>query len=197
MERSDAVELVLASSSRYRRALLARLGIPFRFRTPPVDEAAIQAEGHAPRGLAERLAAAKAISLAHEESEATLIGSDQLVALDGRILGKPGDAESAVAQLTAMAGRTHELVTALAVWNRGALVVHTDITRLTMRNLSRDEIVRYVDADRPLDCAGSYKIEERGIVLFDRIESADQSAITGLPLIALTTILRELGFPIP
>jgi septum formation protein len=193
------MELVLASSSPYRRALLERLSVPFRWRTPPVDEASIkvQARGAAPRALAERLAEAKATSLAHDEPDAILIGSDQLVALDGRILGKPGDPANAIAQLTAMAGRTHELITALAVWHQGNVLVHTDVTRMHMRALSPQEIARYVQADQPLDCAGSYKIEERGVVLFERIESEDQTAITGLPLIALTTILREIGFAIP
>ena len=140
---------------------------------------------------------AKASSLAGEEPGSAIIGCDQLVSFDGRIFGKPGTVDRAVDQLAAMAGQTHELITALVVIRGDETFRHTDVTRLRMRPLSRDAIERYVAADRPLDCAGSYKLESRGIVLFDRIESDDHSAITGLPLIALVTILRELGFAIP
>ena len=93
-----------------------------------------------------------------------------------------------------MAGQTHELITALVVIRRAEVFHHTDVTQLRMRPLSREAIERYVAADQPLDCAGSYKLESRGIVLFDKIESEDHTAVTGLPLIALVTILRELGF---
>jgi len=191
--------LVLASTSVYRRALLERLGVPFRCRAPLCDEATIQRRevGTEPRLLAEELALAKASSLVGDEPGATVIGCDQLVSFEGRVFGKPCTTERAVDQLAAMAGRTHELITALVVIQGGAIRGHTDISRLRMRQLSRAAIERYVAADRPLDCAGSYKLESRGIVLFDRIETEDQTAITGLPLIALVTILRELGFAIP
>jgi septum formation protein len=191
--------LVLASTSVYRRSLLERLGLPFRCRAPLCDESAIQrkSSGMPPRLLAETLAMAKASSLVGEESASAIIGCDQLVAFEGRVFGKPGTVERAVEQLAAMAGRTHELITAMVVIRGDETFRHTDITRPRMRSLSREAIERYVHADRPLDCAGSYKLESRGIVLFDRIESDDHSAITGLPLIALVTILRELGFAIP
>jgi septum formation protein len=191
--------LVLASTSAYRRVLLERLGLPFRCRAPLCDESAIQRRSSdiSPRLLAETLAMAKASSLVGEESASAIIGCDQLVAFEGRVFGKPGTVERAVEQLAAMAGRTHELITAMVVIRGDESFRHTDITRPRMRPLSREAIERYVHADRPLDCAGSYKLESRGIVLFDRIESDDHSAITGLPLIALVTILRELGFAIP
>jgi septum formation protein len=96
-----------------------------------------------------------------------------------------------------MSGATHALITSLAVWHQGQIQLHTDVTNLQMRSLTRAEIVRYVEADRPLDCAGAYKLEQRGILLFDRIESEDHTAITGLPLIALVTILRRLGLQVP
>jgi septum formation protein len=150
-----------------------------------------------PRELAERLAQHKAASLVLEEPGCTLIGCDQLVSFGGRILGKPGTAERAVDQLASMAGRTHELITALVVIRRDQQFRHTNIARLRMRALEREAIERYVAADRPFDCAGSYKLESRGIVLFDRIECDDHSAITGLPLMALVTILNELGHAIP
>ncbi len=196
-EEARGRDLVLASTSRYRRVLLERLGVAFRCRAPRVDEELWKADVEDTRGLAEGLARAKALSLCDEEPDATLIGCDQLVAFEGRIFGKPASAEGAVGQLTALAGRSHELITALAVWHDGRMFPHTDVTTLRMRSLDRAAIERYVEADRPVDCAGSYRLEERGITLFESIDSDDQSAITGLPLIALTTILRQIGFAIP
>jgi septum formation protein len=195
----NLMDLILASTSPYRRALVERLGVPFRCVAPPIDEQALKAgwDGVHPRELAERLAAAKAASIASVEPDATVIGGDQLVSLDGAILGKPGTTEQAVAQLRAMSGRTHELITAIHVAYMGRIYAQTDVTRLTLRSLTLDEIRRYVEMDRPLDCAGSYKLEARGITLFERIDSEDHSAITGVPLIALTTILRSIGFAIP
>ena len=193
------MDLILASTSPYRRALLERLGVPFRCVGPPVDEAILKAEltGVGPRELAERLAMAKAAGVAEREPGAIVIGGDQLVSFDGSILGKPGTADQAVAQLTAMSGRSHELITSLVVLHARKTYAWTDVTILTLRPLTREEIDRYVETDKPLDCAGSYKLEARGITLFEQIESNDHSAITGLPLIALTTILRTIGFAIP
>ncbi len=191
--------LVLASTSSYRRSLLERLGIPFRCRAPLCDESALQRDSAdlEPRRLAETLALAKASSLVEEEAGSTIIGCDQLVSFGGRVFGKPGTAERAIDQLLSLSGQTHELITALVVVRVDRRFRYTDVTRLRMRPLARDAIERYVAADRPFDCAGSYKLESRGIVLFDRIESEDHSAITGLPLIVLVTILRDLGFAIP
>jgi septum formation protein len=191
--------LVLASTSPYRRSLLDRLAVPFRWRPPLCDELALQREsaGLEPRPLAQVLAFAKASSLVGDEPGSTIIGCDQLVSFEGRVFGKPLTAERAVEQLLGMSGRAHELITALVVVRGTDTFRHTDVTRLRMRPLTRDAIERYVDADRPFDCAGSYKLESRGIVLFDRIDSEDHSAITGLPLIALVTILHDLGFAIP
>ena len=190
-------EVVLASTSPYRRALLKRLGVPFRCRVPLILEEELKIGDWNPRELAEHLALAKVESLRDAEPSATIIGSDQLVNFQGRIFGKPGTPERAAEQLAAMSGQPHTLITALAVWQDGHAYVHTDLTTLQMRALSAAEIERYVAADHPLDCAGSYKIEERGITLFERIETHDHTAITGLPLIALTTLLRRLGFEVP
>jgi septum formation protein len=193
------MDLILASTSPYRRSLIERLGLPFRSVAPFVDEEALKvAIGEIePRDLAGRLAMAKAESVARLEPDATVIGGDQLVAFDGRTLGKPGTSERAVAQLQALAGRTHELITALVVIHEGRSYAHTDVTRMTLRPLSPAQTIRYVEADQPLDCSGSYKLEARGITLFERIESDDHSAIVGVPLIALTTILGNIGYPIP
>ena len=190
-------ELVLASTSPYRRALLSRLGVPFRCVPPRLDESSFDCGERSPRAVAEALALGKAASIAEGEPEATIIGCDQLVALDGRIFGKPGTADRAIDQLTAMSGRAHELITAVVVLQGERRAGHTDVTVLRMRPLNRDEIVRYVARDQPFDCAGSYKVEEAGITLFETIATEDHTAITGLPLIRLTTILRSFGFTIP
>lgn len=199
MAASRVGEIVLASTSPYRRSLLRRLGIPFHVESPGVDEAALTGQLGTvdPRDLPAVLADAKASAAATQDPSRIVIASDQVAVASGRILGKPGSVEGARAQLAMLSGTTHELVTALSVSCRGQVHRHRDIARLTMRRLTDAEIARYVEADRPVDCAGSYKIEERGIVLFERIEAADHTAITGLPLVALTTILRALGVVVP
>jgi septum formation protein len=190
-------DLVLASTSPYRRMLLERLGIPFRCLAPRFDEAAFPAAGLDPLELVESLATEKTRSVEAEAPGATIIGSDQLVSLDGTIYGKPGTAEQAVEQLVSMSGRSHQLFTAMVVRHLDRTIRHVDVTILRMRPLDVEAIRRYVDRDKPYDCAGSYKLEEGGIALFERIETEDHTAITGLPLITLVTILRELGYPIP
>jgi septum formation protein len=191
------MELVLASTSRYRRELLERLGVSFQSAAPPVDEDAYKRPGIDPAELARDLAVAKASSLSHRFPRAAIIGCDQVAICAGTLLNKPGTAERAVEQLLWLSGRTHELVTALCVWHAGQLYEHTDHTRLTMRPLDRAAVERYVAADQPYDCAGSYKLECRGIGLFASIDTRDPSAITGLPLVALARILVELGWQIP
>lgn len=190
-------DLVLASTSRYRRELLARLGLPFRAIAPACDEDALKVPGMAPEALAAKLALAKAESLRAAEPGAVIIGSDQIAALGDVVLHKPGTSANAEEQLAMLAGRTHALVTAVAIAHPGGVLRHLDVTRLTMRPLAAEQIARYVAADAPLDCAGSYKLEARGIALFSRIESDDHSAITGLPLIAVTSMLASLGFTVP
>ncbi len=197
----DLPELILASTSRYRREQLERLGLPFRSVAPACDEEALKAPlsaaGAAPRVLAEALALAKAESLRATLPEAVIIGGDQVAALGDTILGKPGTAARAREQLAALNGREHVLVTAIAVVHRGHLWRHTDISTLRMRQLDPEQIHRYVERDHPLDCAGSYKLERRGVALFERIVCEDHSAITGLPLMALARILAEIGYRIP
>jgi len=191
------MDLILASSSPYRRELLARLGLAFRCIEPGVDEETIKRSLLDPTVLAETLARAKAESVAAYLPEAVVIGSDQLVAFDGRIMGKPITAERAVEQLLCLAGHEHQLITSAAVADVSGTETVTDVTTLLMRTLSRSEAERYVEVDRPLDCAGSYKIEARGIALFDRIDSRDHSAIIGLPLLAVCRMLRSRGFALP
>lgn len=191
-------DLVLGSTSPYRRELLARLRVPFDVLGPDVDEEALQRSGAEPSSIALRLAVAKAASVAAKRSDAFVIGSDQVVDLDSEILGKPGDEVRAREQLARLQGRTHRLVTAIALRAPdGTLRTHVDVHRMTLRSLGAVEIERYVAAEQPLDCCGAYKIESLGIALFERIEGDDFTAIPGLPLIALGRLLRESGFEVP
>ncbi|MCU0672891.1 MAG: Maf family protein [Myxococcota bacterium] len=191
-------DLVLGSTSPYRRELLARLRVPFDVLGPDVDEEALQRSGAEPSSIALRLAVAKAASVAAKRSDAFVIGSDQVVDLDSEILGKPGDEARAREQLARLQGRTHRLVTAVALRAPdGTLRTHVDVHRMTLRSLGAAEIERYVAAEQPLDCCGAYKIESLGIALFERIEGDDFTAIPGLPLIALGRLLRESGFEVP
>jgi len=187
-------EIVLASTSPYRRQQLARLGLSFSCIAPACDEAALKREHCGePQALAERLAAAKAASIADQHPDDLIIAGDQICSLDGAVLDKPGSHERAREQLQQLSGREHQLITAIHVRLGAEVRSHTDLARISMRTLMVDEIDRYLAADQPLDCAGSYKIESRGITLVDRIVAEDHSAITGLPLIALCRLLRELG----
>jgi len=190
-------ELVLASTSPYRRELLQRLRIPFACRAPGIDETAVKATLADPETLARELARRKALAVAALHPAAFVIGSDQVATIDGAILDKPGTAALAVAQLQRLRGREHRLLTAVAVAHPGGLVEFLDVTRLCMRSLDDAEIERYVAQDQPLDCAGSYKIESLGIALFAGISAEDHSAIVGLPLLRLAAELRQLGWSIP
>jgi septum formation protein len=184
--------LVLASTSRYRKALLERLRLPFSVADPGVDEA--PQPGEAPAALALRLAGAKALAVASRMPGAVVIGSDQVATLDGAALGKPGTPERAMRQLAAASGRCVEFLTAVAVAVEGQLVAkHLDLTRVRFRALSALEIERYVALDTPLDCAGSFRAESLGVALFDAIESRDPTALVGLPLVWLASSLRATG----
>lgn len=194
------MQLVLASTSPYRRALLARLGLAFIQASPEVDEAPRPQE--APGALASRLARAKAEAVAHTHPDACVIGSDQVAELDGQPLGKPGGREGAVRQLTAMSGRAVRFHTAVCVVGPDAAgdrvaSLLTDVTTVRFRQLVEAEIARYVDAERPFDAAGSFKVEGLGISLFEAIESEDPSALIGLPLIGTARLLRGVGFALP
>ena len=185
--------LVLASSSRYRRELLARLGIEFHSASPDVDETPLP--GEAPAALVLRLAAAKASKVAEGEAPAVVIGSDQVAVHEGKVLGKPGTVANAEAQLARLSGQRVDFLTGVALLNTdtGRLQTHTDRTTTTFRRLSKAEIRRYVELDQPLDCAGAIKSESRGVMLFERVQTEDPSAAIGLPLIRLAALLRNEG----
>ncbi len=189
---------MLASTSPYRRALLARLAVDVEVAAPGVDESA--ARHLDPVEMVRWLARAKAEALASAyPGGAHIIGSDQAAVLDGEALGKPHTAAGAIAQLSRLAGRAHTLATAVAVHDvaSGETVLDLDLHTLHMRRLSPALIEAYVACDEPLDCAGSYRLEGRGIALFERIEAdpeiADDTAIIGLPMIKLCRLLRDLG----
>jgi len=188
--------LILGSTSPYRRELLARLRVPFETARPDVNEAPLP--GEHPQALAVRLARAKAQAVAALHPDAWVIGSDQVAAFDARSIGKSGDRDAAIAQLMAMSGREVAFHTALCVARGSSEAFEAlDATRVRFRTLSGDEIARYVDAEQPFDCAGSFKCEGLGIALFETIEARDPTALIGLPLIATGRLLREAGFAVP
>jgi septum formation protein len=185
--------LILASTSPYRRELLARLGLPFQVDPADIDETPRIAE--TPAALSERLALEKAEAVATRHPEAITIGSDQVAELDGRPIGKPGTHERAVEQLRSMRGRPVVFHTALAVLRPAAGFRHVlrvpVVVRL--RDLTDREIEHYLRTEQPYDCAGSAKSEGLGIALLEAIESDDPTALVGLPLIATARLLREAG----
>ena len=189
--------LVLGSTSRYRRELLTRLGLPFEAVAPNVDET--PAPGETPRALAERLALAKAREVAARHPDAVVIGSDQVADLHGEPLGKPGTHERAVAQLRRMRGQTVIFQTALAVVCRATGFEQADLAAVEVRfrDLNDAEIERYLRAEQPYDCAGSAKSEGLGITLLDAIVSDDPTALIGLPLIRTARLLRAAGLTLP
>jgi septum formation protein len=190
--------IVLASTSPYRRELLQRLGVPFVTASPGVDEdvAHRDAPGE-PARLAASLARHKADAVAVRRRDSIVIGADQVCALGAEVLRKPGTVEAAIGQLLRLAGATHRLFTAVAIVSDDRVIEILDETVLTMRPLTSAEARRYVERDLPLDCAGAYKLEAGGIALFERVETRDHTAVVGLPLIEVTSALRELGIPIP
>jgi len=195
-------QLILASTSLYRRQLLARLNIAFDTAAPGIDEAPGPAE--MPTELATRLAREKAAHIAAGRPQAWVIGSDQVAVLEnataaGRILGKPGDRSRCVEQLHDCSARTVSFLTAVAVLKAGeaATFEFLDTTRVRFRRLDTDTIARYVASESPLDCAAGFKSEGLGIALCESIDSNDPTALIGLPLIRLAAVLREIGFQVP
>ncbi len=190
--------LILASTSSYRRQLLERFGVPFVAVAPRVDETPLPEEP--PEQTARRLAEAKARAVAATLGEAChVIGSDQVAHLGDERFGKPGSAQRAIEQLRRMRGQTVEFSTAVCVLDEeGHVQTELVPTRVRFRaDLTDEEIVRYVERERPLDCAGSAKAEGLGIALLEAVESSDPTALIGLPLIATARMLRRLGWALP
>ncbi|HEY0768081.1 MAG TPA: nucleoside triphosphate pyrophosphatase [Steroidobacteraceae bacterium] len=189
--------LILASTSPYRRELLARLRLAFEAMPPEVPEEPI--DGESPADCALRLALAKAQVISAKYPAALVIGSDQVAAAGERVLGKPGDAARCRAQLASLSGKTARFYTACAVLAEaaGVRLAHVDTTTVVFRSLTAEEIERYVACERPYECAGGFKAEALGISLFECIESQDPTALIGLPLIWLAGALRGAGYHLP
>ncbi|HEY5775526.1 MAG TPA: Maf family protein [Xanthomonadales bacterium] len=194
---SLAASLILASSSKYRKLLLSRFGIPFECCSPDIDESAGVAE--APIDLVARLASEKARTVSHSNRRAVVIGSDQVAVFKGRIIGKPGNHDTAARQLSSFSGEVVEFLTAVSVQclDKGFTELHVDTTRVCFRVLDAAEIERYLETEQPYDCAGAFKAESLGIVLFERITSEDPTALIGLPLIRTAAMLRRAGLQLP
>lgn len=188
--------LVLASTSRYRKALLQRLGVRFEVAAPKCDESPLA--GEAPQATASRLAAMKAASLKETFPDALIIGSDQVASSNGLRLDKPGDHATATKQLEALSGKAAEFQTAVALLDAksGALQQKVVPCRVTFRTLDARTIARYLEREKPYDCAGSAKAEGLGIALIARIDTEDPTSLIGLPLIALTEMLGRAGLPV-
>ena len=184
--------LILASTSRYRRELLERLALPFSIDKPEVDET--QLIGESPLANCHRLAFEKASAVATKQPAAIVIGSDQVLDLDGEAMSKPGDFANALAQLKRCQGRTLICYTALCVLAPGRkALIDVVPTEIVYRDLPDDALIAYLEREQPFDAAGSVKVETNGITLLSAVKSDDPTAIIGLPLIRLTDFLRELG----
>lgn len=187
------MQLVLASSSAYRKIQLQTLGLPFDCARPDIDESRLDNESASAMAL--RLAAAKARAVSAQFPAALIIGSDQTVAFGEQILGKPGSFDAAVRQLQQLRGQTVIFYSALALLNttENSLQKQVIETRVCYRPLSDEQIIAYLKRDTPFDCAGSFKSEALGIAILESVRSDDPSALVGLPLIALTTMLTKAG----
>lgn len=190
-------KLILASTSQYRRELLARLQLPFEAIAPNVDEASVS--GESGKQCAMRLARLKARAPAPEYPDALIIGSDQVAECDGRRLDKPGNRKRAIEQLTWTSGKQAVFSTAVTLFNAATRSEQTRVIPTTVhyRTLSAQEIDRYLDKEAAFDCAGSAKAESLGISLLEAIEGSDPTALIGLPLIALCAMLRSENVAIP
>ena len=190
-------ELILASSSKYRKKLLKRFGLPFDCISPEVDESS--AEDESPQQLVTRLATQKAAIVSEQFPQAIVIGSDQLAVFDGKVIGKPGHHQAAFEQLLSFSGQEVEFLTSVSVQAHEIdfKELYTDRTRVCFHHLEPEQVRRYLEKEKPFDCAGSFKAESLGIVLFERIITQDPTALIGLPLIQTAAMLRRAGLRLP
>ena len=190
------MDIILASTSPYRKRLLQRLGLAFHCLPPDVDESPLQEE--TPQAMARRLAQAKAQAIADIHPQALVIGSDQVASLDGGIMGKPGNHAAAAAQLRASSGRKVKFYTgvALVCSERQLQRTHVELFTAHFRSLTDQQINDYLQREQPFDCAGSFKVEGLGIALFTGLQGNDPSSLEGLPLIALVALLAEAGIQV-
>jgi len=189
-------ELILASESQYKKNILKRIEIAFSTDAPAIDET--PHTGESARGLSMRLAQQKAETIAAKHPSATVVSTDQSAEVDGEILGKPGTIANACTMLQKLSGKTVSFFTSVGfIAPNQPYLIHTEEVIVTIRTLDHQEIERYVAKDKPLDCAGSFKVESLGISLFTSVKSEDPTALEGLPLIRLCQWLRDQGFKIP
>jgi septum formation protein len=190
------MQLVLASTSPFRRSILEKLGLPFDCHAPEVDETPHPNE--TPSQLVERLSIAKAQAVATHLKEGLVIGSDQVAVIDNDILGKPGNHENAVAQLGRASGKTVTFLTGLALVNATTGSIQAEVVpfKVVFRQLTLKQIDNYLNAEQPYNCAGSFKSEGMGIALFERLEGDDPNTLIGLPLIRLIRMLEKEGVTI-
>ncbi len=191
--------LILASTSKYRRAQMRAFGLRFRATPPLVDEDSLKRQNPRlrPVALARLLALKKAQSLLPDHPDAIIIGADQLIHFKGRVLGKPGSSEKAKKMLRALSGETHQLITSVCVLAKGRRLRSVVVANITLRKLTKHEIEQYIALDSPLDCAGSYKLEKAGLSLVEKLRVSDPSSLTGLPMMKLHQLLLQTGAPIP
>ena len=194
MQNPAAAPILLASSSRYRQGLLDRFLDDYQTVSPDIDESALP--GEEPQSLASRLARGKAEAVSSANREALVIGADQLAVLGDRVLGKPGEHGKAVEQLLAASGQSVRFLTAICVLDplSRQRLEHTDITVVRFRNFDRRVADAYLKHDEPYDCAGSFRIEGAGFILFESVTTDDPTALVGLPMIWLAGRLQELGY---
>ena len=190
------MQLVLASTSPFRKSVLEKLGLPFDCHAPEVDEAPQPHE--TPAQLVERLSIAKAQAVAAHLQQGLVIGSDQVAVIDDEILGKPGNHENAVGQLERASGKTVTFLTGLALVNAESGAIQAEVVpfKVVFRQLTQPQIVNYLNAEQPYNCAGSFKSEGLGIVLFERLEGDDPNTLIGLPLIRLIRMLEKEGMTV-
>jgi septum formation protein len=189
--------LVLASTSPFRREILQKLAIPFDAAAPDTDETMMDKES--PEALVSRLAESKARAVAHDWPNALIIGSDQVACVDGEILGKPGNRQNAMQQLTQAAGKAVTFYTGLCLLNSGSqqAQISCELFKVYFRQLNEAQIARYLDHEQPFNCAGSFKSEGMGITLFSKLEGDDPNTLIGLPLIRLVEMLGNEGIELP
>jgi len=190
-------EIILASSSIYRKQQLERLCIPFSIMSPDVNETVLKGQNLDHLVLSRELSLLKARDVSQKHPQAIIIGGDQVASFHHQILSKPQTPEKAFEQLKCLSGQEHQLMTSLAIISEGQEQVYTCVAKMTMRVLSEDQITRYITEDEPLHSCGSYRLEALGISLFEKIECDDYSSIIGIPLMWTAMTLSKLGIPIP
>ncbi len=189
--------VILASKSPYRKQLLERLNFDFDCVNSDFDESSLKGEITDPYELTRQLSIAKAKAIEKDFPTSIIIGSDQVCYFEDTILGKTGCYDKSLEQLSNMSGKTHELYTSYAIIYQGTQIVHTNITKLKMKNLTELQLKKYLSTDNPIDCAGSYKLELKGISLMEEINTVDETAIIGIPILSLSKDLSKLGITIP